>query len=690
MLHKQQEKSTRWQRLAYLGYAFVVALFYDGLFWEHTLGLNYFLFLLIGIGGFAVLSGIFGHLRSPKFAGLFIPSLLIGLSPVLYNNELVISAAPLLGVLVALAGGLLASLENSNNYPFAFARIPLIGSIDKPIIKLGQVFKDVFIWKKQEKNDHVRRVLIGIALSIPLVLLFGWLFYQADEIFAQWVRNLIHIEITLELVWRIIRTLAITAIGSGFLYVLIQDNSLGYKEKKVKAFDGVITSIILGIVNLLFATFVFIQLRYLFGSAEFVLENGITFADYARKGFFELVWIMVFAALLIMVIYRAFSYHKRSTLPMVFQILLMVQVGVIAASALKRMNLYQDVYGFTVLRLYVEWFIYFVLAVLSGTVVAIVTNWPFRKFFHTVYLGGLVALTAVLLVNVDGMIAKENVQRFFEGKTVDVYYLTNELSIDVAPEVVRLLEAGAAEALTVSDRANIANFKERFEDGEDWYEDDPAIVDEIEPETTADREKKAADVREWFEWNRGAVLAEQAFAGLSAEAEESLRQAIEKDEWFQNVQRAINPKQSYSGNSDCKGYETFSDMEDLNTSCVALWRNGERYTMTIGSPHIEWNEVAEDAELIVRIERITNGGRTLVKEEKLPLSAYSEDRRSRSRGYKYVYNHTNYQETYILTNGGLLIKSDWERRSHEKYELAVDGDTVVLSKSEIRGTEDIQ
>jgi hypothetical protein len=56
----------------------------------------------------------------------------------------------------------------------------------------------------------------------------------------------------------------------------------------------------------------------LFGNADFVSKSGITFADYARNGFFELVWVLVLASLVILVVYRPLdinSFFSKPTLP---------------------------------------------------------------------------------------------------------------------------------------------------------------------------------------------------------------------------------------------------------------------------------------------------------------------------------------------------------------------------------------
>ena len=120
---------------------------------------------------------------------------------------------------------------------------------------------------------------------------------------------------------------------------------------------------------------------YLFGSSNFVLENGLTFADYARAGFFQLTAVLILVGCLLALLNRSFSAHGHDKLGTILKVLLIVQVEIIAISALRRMNLYQDEYGYTTLRLYVEWFIYFVMIFFVAFAVCVIRQVNFRKLF---------------------------------------------------------------------------------------------------------------------------------------------------------------------------------------------------------------------------------------------------------------------------------------------------------------------
>ena len=341
---------------------------------------------------------------------------------------------------------------------FSFLNIPVIRNFFSIFNKFEPFYKDLFEWKS-ESNTH-KKVLWGIAISIPILLIFGSLFVHADAVFAEWVSKIFDFETSESTPWRLFRTIAFLVLISFFFYTLIsKEHILQKKNKHVLKLDTLIVSIVLALVNILFATFVFIQIKYLFGNAQFVLESNVTFAQYARSGFFELAWVIALAAIMFIFIYRSFSHHTRSKVVDALQLILTVQVGVIAASALKRMNLYQEAFGYTVLRLYVEWFIYFVIAILLVAVVCLFLRLKFNKFFYTSMIFGISALTIVCSINVDYLIARQNISKFIEGTYIknidlDIKYLS-KLSSDTISALPLLNNEEVAKKLTYPARKKL-------------------------------------------------------------------------------------------------------------------------------------------------------------------------------------------------------------------------------------------
>jgi hypothetical protein len=208
----------------------------------------------------------------------------------------------------------------------------------------------------------------------------------------------------------------------------------------------------LGMLNVLFMSFAAVQVRYLFGGAGVVVETaGLTYAEYARRGFFELVWA---AALVLPVLLAAHWLLRKEgrVQERIFRWLaggLLLMLFVVMASALWRMRLYQGEYGQTELRFYTTafmgWlalvFVWFALTVLRGQ----------REWFAFGALVAALVVTGLLnVVNPSARIVRANAALARERGFFDAEYATS-LGADAVPA---LLEA--APSLDRSARAEIA------------------------------------------------------------------------------------------------------------------------------------------------------------------------------------------------------------------------------------------
>jgi hypothetical protein len=196
-------------------------------------------------------------------------------------------------------------------------------------------------------------------------------------------------------------------------------------------------AIILGSVVVLFSVFVALQLRYLFGGQANINETGFTFADYARRGFFELVWV----AVLSLGLYIGLGTITRRETPgqerafTLLTIALLSLVLIILASALQRLLLYENAYGFTRLRTYTHIFIPWLACLL---IIAMVLQ-AVRRPGH---LGAGILLVTLgfgltfTVLNVDALITRLNLQRARVGQELDANNLIS-LSSDAVPILVQ-------------------------------------------------------------------------------------------------------------------------------------------------------------------------------------------------------------------------------------------------------------
>ncbi len=487
-LFKQPFFSSRGARLITLLYTALVAISYDVLFWNKTYGLNVLIFAAFSVAGCCLLLSA-RNIKITKWALLFIiPLAAFSIATLFYSNEL-LSTFSLFAVIVSLlAFGLISSLI-PNGQPFRILSIPFLRQPDQPFEEWGAMYRDLLRPSETDSKPIYRQIVWGLLIAVPLLAIFTALFASADAVFSGWIANITHFKIDASLLWRIVRTLGVAWFLGGALYVAFRPTySLATPLKGTKPLEAVVSGIVLLLINLLFLAFISIQLRYLFGDSTFVLQNNLTFAEYARQGFFQLVAVMSLSTLLILAANRSYSHHGRPVWLAALKLLLLSQVVVIGISALKRMHLYQEAYGFTVLRLYVEWFIYFLFIAAAVIAMAVmVRKISFARLVHALLALSILAVVEVSLANVDGLIAAQNVNRFLkENKSIDTSYL-RQLSLDVVPSSLQVLnDSGKLATLDLRDKANlyeiIKQAEEKLVKRTNWREyhtGDAALLNQI-------------------------------------------------------------------------------------------------------------------------------------------------------------------------------------------------------------------
>ena len=305
-------------------------------------------------------------------------------------------------------------------------------------------------------------VLRAAALTVVLLGVFGALFASADRVFGTLLARFLVPDVDLGLLPARLVGLAAVATGAATLLRLRRDpDEDGPMAPTPRQLRGVEWQVPLAGLVLLFAVFVTLQFSVLFGGHERVLKTaGLTYADYARGGFAQLV---VVALLTLVVIGATDSYaapcgERETRLQRGLLAGLCGMTFVVLASALHRLLLYQEAFGFTRLR-------FGALAVI----------WWLAAMFALVLIGGaarrthllpraMALLTAVAVLTVgyvqpDAVIARWNVERFHDGGDVDVAYLAG-LSADAAPALLALPAELRRPALEVQLR--------KLEDAETW------------------------------------------------------------------------------------------------------------------------------------------------------------------------------------------------------------------------------
>jgi len=331
------------------------------------------------------------------------------------------------------------------------------GDFPVPYIHIGKHLK---FKKIKELSPKTKQILLGILIALPILMIFTLLLASADDIF----RNFISIDLSFlenideELIPKIIIWfLTGTYIFGHFYYLLYKDKNTEtntdviIKEKKDV---DIVVSTILTLVNTLFIIFVFIQFRYLFSNK---ILAGMTFSSYARKGFFELVAISIIIIIMTLFI----SSLSKKKINVLLLTLMSLNTMVIAYSAIFRMNLYIEAYGYTWLRIVSQSFTVLQILIMIITCIHLWKHLNIRVIIAGIYLFAYILLN---FVNMDSIIISGNMDRYLDGKEIDIYYYNN-MSADATETLIQYRDKfkGKPEHLSVyHDLDNILNEKAHY------------------------------------------------------------------------------------------------------------------------------------------------------------------------------------------------------------------------------------
>ena len=305
------------------------------------------------------------------------------------------------------------------------------------------------------------RVFRGLAYAAPLVIVFGALFAGADAVFGAVVRQLVPPDLAPpDVVGRaILASVAAWLLGGAVVCGwLVREPDAGDDQERaiVRARIGTTEAVvILASVDVLFLVFVALQAAYLFGGLDTLAVSGMTYSDYARRGFGELIVAAALSGILLTVLGNLVEVRGR-----IYRLLsaaLAVCSGIVVASAYLRITLYQQAYGWTELRFYTVAGIAWLALAAAIALICVLTDriTPLPKL---ALLSGLVVAVACNLVGPQAFVTQQNVDRAMDPALVapggqsglDVGYLS---SLDA--DAIRVL-AGSITSLPDDLRPGLA------------------------------------------------------------------------------------------------------------------------------------------------------------------------------------------------------------------------------------------
>jgi len=425
--------------LEIVGISLVITLAFHFLIAEHGFGFGLAAFIIIVAAGMTMVAAL-GKRSINMWAFLFLlPAVLSAASQALFANEVTRTLSFFLAV------GSLSMFAFWITRPIiTFKEVKCLWPLTLwletiwPFGALGKFFSSIKVDKR------LGSIVLGIIIAIPFLLIFLALFTSADSLFAKSFSQLFSSDELARTAIKLIRDIIVGLffLSGGFMMLGRMNKPA---EDKIRStamnLNNVALITFLVSLNVLFLIFVLFQAAYFFGGEALITAQDITYANYARNGFFELLFAAGLVFGIIWFIYRATEMKNR--IVSLLNVILVVLTGVVIASAISRLLLYVDAYGLTRARWWAAACILIIGLTLFAAAMGAILNISYRAMAKTIFVMILMIASLLMVIKSDAFIAQYNVNRYLEGKTdtIDAIYLIHDLSADAVPALITLINA---------------------------------------------------------------------------------------------------------------------------------------------------------------------------------------------------------------------------------------------------------
>lgn len=283
---------------------------------------------------------------------------------------------------------------------------------------------------KVGKNRTFLAVITGCLIALCIMSVTLPLLLKSDVMFSKLFGTILkYINF-----WTIIGISLTIIFGFTFSYAffsaLCKYNFPEGKPRKVKYYNPVIGITFTSILSFIYLIYCIIQIMYLFIGIQAGLPDGMTYAKYARGGFWELLFVSIINFVMVLICMYIFSEN------IILKAILTIISGctfIMIFSAAYRMLLYIGVYHLTFLRILVLWFLIVLTLIMAGVIVSIYK----KKFplFHYILVVVGVFYIGFSFSRPDAVVSRYNLSHWDEITSEDINYLLYNLSYDAAPYI---------------------------------------------------------------------------------------------------------------------------------------------------------------------------------------------------------------------------------------------------------------
>lgn len=477
-----------------LGSCLFLGILFDILFYKESPGVSYPIFWITLYSVFFLLFRDKWKMEKSFEWFLMILNVLLIFTFLFYSNQGFLKLNLLIVPILFIVQTIILTKNNQKDWYRASFVGEVLMKLVESIPNAAMPFRLIYQLLRKNGNKSntygiVGKIVLGLICSIPFIVIILRLLTSADQIFNNWIGE----------IQKWIGNIDLGNIPSHILLILIvffllfiyfwsllypipnEEVPLTTVHQKPFRIDGIISLTILLMIDLVYILFTTIQVSYIFGKAKLLLPDGVTYAQYATAGFYQLV-IVAMINILIVIISIHFVQKAQLVIFRTVQILLSLLTactGFILYSAFLRLSLYEHVYGYTYIRVLV---FAFMLLLSMLLLVALIKAWKNELSLIKSYTV-IILLWYVILnyVNIDHIIAAQNVARFYQNKYishfmtseqgrydgtdyVDVSYLS-QLSYAAVPQLIELRKEQLLKPIV---DPILKNMKHKLEQEQDW------------------------------------------------------------------------------------------------------------------------------------------------------------------------------------------------------------------------------
>ncbi len=281
----------------------------------------------------------------------------------------------------------------------------------------------------KKRNSKLMYVLLGFAIALPLLVIILNLLSSADPVFAKVIKDIFG---KLFYSWDVVKIVIFAAVIFFFVYGFIVKTGrrdLGANAPKEGIYEPVIGITITVVLTAFYLIFAVVQIVYLFMNSA-GLPDDMTYAEYARRGFFQLLFVAVVNVCIVLIFDAIF--RKSVVLKTVLVVMCICTYIMIASSAV-RLSMYIKEYALTYLRINTIWALIVTSIVMLGVIISLF--WRNMPLFRYIFLTVMVMFTLYAFVRPGAVISKYNISQAHNGKKVDIEYVM-DIGSDGVPYLI--------------------------------------------------------------------------------------------------------------------------------------------------------------------------------------------------------------------------------------------------------------